>query len=170
MKLIQRLLPIVVDLGHGFCTCPAVNPFTRDSITRADVDPVVVALDSTSYQLFTRDKLFGTSAELERASISPVTSSRLYCRGDEAPYEDYPCNHALLDYNPDVQAFIDLFVYRKRELMTKVLASSQIYFPMFEAELDKNHMPDELKYLPANSSLRSILRLYHRLELRACGR
>lgn len=57
-----------------------------------------------------------------------------------------------MDYNPEVQAFIDLFVYRKRDLMTKLLASSQIYFPLFEEILDKNHMPDELKYLPVIES------------------
>ena len=152
MKLIQRLLPIVVISIIASVPARAVNPFTRDSMTRADVDPVVVALDSMSYQLFTRDKLFGTSAELEKCIN--ITRDQLPSYSAEEMKHRMKMIPAIMsmDYNSDVQAFIDLFVYRKRELMTKVLASSQIYFPMFEAELDKNHMPDELKYLPVIES------------------
>ncbi|MDB5282057.1 MAG: hypothetical protein JWO06_1132 [Bacteroidota bacterium] len=53
-----------------------------------------------------------------------------------------------LDYNSRVQDFIDFFAYRRRTLMTRCLANSQIYFPLFEEVLDKKGIPLELKYLP----------------------
>lgn len=51
-------------------------------------------------------------------------------------------------YNEDVQAFIDLYTLRRRGQVSNMLGLSQVYFPMFEEELDKNNMPIELKYLP----------------------
>ncbi len=52
-----------------------------------------------------------------------------------------------LDYNEHVKAYIDLYAVRKRKLVTKVLATSKFYFPIFEEVLDRENMPLELKYL-----------------------
>jgi membrane-bound lytic murein transglycosylase D len=136
----------------AFIPSRAMNPFAHDSTTRADLDPVMISLDSMSYQLFTRDKFFGNTAELDKS---------IHLTKDQLPsYTPEEMKHRMkmipsmisMDYNPDVQAFIDLFVYRRRDLMTKLLASSQIYFPLFEEILDKNQMPEELKYLPVIES------------------
>ena len=50
-------------------------------------------------------------------------------------------------YNQQVREFIDLYAYRKRGLTERILGLSQIYFPLFEEQLDKHNMPLELKYL-----------------------
>ncbi len=50
-------------------------------------------------------------------------------------------------YNSEVRNFIDLYAYRKRGLTERILGLSQIYFPLFEEQLDKYQMPLELKYL-----------------------
>lgn len=50
-------------------------------------------------------------------------------------------------YNDRVQAFINLYVNKRRGQMSNMLGLSQQYFPMFEQELDKRGMPLELKYL-----------------------
>lgn len=55
-------------------------------------------------------------------------------------------------YNKQVQAFIDLYTLRRRTQMSNMLALSQVYFPLFEAELDRKGMPMELKYLPVIES------------------
>lgn len=55
-------------------------------------------------------------------------------------------------YNKQVQAFIDLYTLRRRTQVSNMLALSQVYFPMFEAELDRRGMPIELKYLPVIES------------------
>jgi membrane-bound lytic murein transglycosylase D len=51
-------------------------------------------------------------------------------------------------YNPEVQAFIDLYTLRRRDQVSRMLGLQHVYFPMIEQELDRLGMPDELKYLP----------------------
>lgn len=51
-------------------------------------------------------------------------------------------------YNNDVKRFIDLYNIHRRGQVEKMLGLSQIYFPEFEAALDKYDLPMELKYLP----------------------
>jgi membrane-bound lytic murein transglycosylase D len=50
-------------------------------------------------------------------------------------------------YNADVRKFIDLYAYKRRALTERMLGLAQIYFPLFEEQLDKYNMPLELKYL-----------------------
>jgi membrane-bound lytic murein transglycosylase D len=52
-----------------------------------------------------------------------------------------------LEYNSTVQAFINLYANRRRELTSRILGMKEIYFPMIEETLDKNNIPLELKYL-----------------------
>jgi len=52
-----------------------------------------------------------------------------------------------LIYNERVQAFIDLYVMRRRDKVSNMLTIGQDYFPMIEAELDRQGMPLELKYV-----------------------
>ncbi|MFN8278591.1 MAG: transglycosylase SLT domain-containing protein [Chitinophagales bacterium] len=135
-------------LMMGFSAIHAVMPWAHDSIVKADVDPVIASLDSLSFQMFTRDKFFATSDELQRAIKLPPEQLPHYTEQEmKARMQRIP-SAIQMDYNADVQAFIDLFVYRRRELMARLLANSQIYFPLFEETLDRKGMPDELKYLP----------------------
>ncbi len=55
-------------------------------------------------------------------------------------------------YNKSVQTFIDLYTIKRRTQVSNMLALSQVYFPMFEEELDRRGMPLELKYLPVIES------------------
>lgn len=52
-----------------------------------------------------------------------------------------------LSYNQQVQNFIDLYTVRKRRLFSTIIGRSKYYFPLFEQELEKNDLPQELKYL-----------------------
>jgi len=52
-----------------------------------------------------------------------------------------------LTYNPRVRAFIDMYANKKRGTTSRVLGLAQMYFPMFEQQLDKYNVPLELKYL-----------------------
>jgi membrane-bound lytic murein transglycosylase D len=53
-----------------------------------------------------------------------------------------------LTYNKEVAIFIHKFLFDKRAYVTRMLTHSQYYFPIFEAELDKRNLPQELKCLP----------------------
>lgn len=52
-----------------------------------------------------------------------------------------------LSYNTTVEAFIHLYVTKKRSLSANSLGRSQLYFPAFEEALDRHNLPLELKYL-----------------------
>lgn len=52
-----------------------------------------------------------------------------------------------LQYNYVVKGYIDMYTIRKRELVSRMMALSQYYFPIFEEMLDKYNLPLELKYL-----------------------
>ncbi|CAM3419684.1 LysM peptidoglycan-binding domain-containing protein [Zobellia roscoffensis] len=50
-------------------------------------------------------------------------------------------------YNPSLENVIKSFLFRKRDLMERMLTVSQFYFPLFEQELDNYNIPLEMKYL-----------------------
>lgn len=52
-----------------------------------------------------------------------------------------------LDYNNYVQAYIDLYAYRKREQVERMLGLSEYYFPMVEKVFKEYNIPTEFKYL-----------------------
>ncbi len=53
-----------------------------------------------------------------------------------------------LDYNKDVQKYIDLYLEKRPEKVSEFLGLEDLYFPIFEEYLDKYNLPLELKYLP----------------------
>ena len=52
-----------------------------------------------------------------------------------------------LTYNKTVRNFIELYTVKKRDLSSRLLGLSEIYFPMIEDILDQHDLPFELKYL-----------------------
>ncbi len=53
-----------------------------------------------------------------------------------------------LEYNPQVRAYIDVYLERRRDHLANIIARSKLYFPLFEEYLSKYNLPLELKYLP----------------------
>jgi membrane-bound lytic murein transglycosylase D len=51
------------------------------------------------------------------------------------------------EYNSFVKLYIDSYLIKDKQLISKMLALSQHYFPIFEQKLDKYNLPLELKYL-----------------------
>ena len=52
-----------------------------------------------------------------------------------------------LDYNDQVKAFINVYVVKRREHLSRIIGRAQYYFPLFEEYLSKYNLPLELKYL-----------------------
>jgi membrane-bound lytic murein transglycosylase D len=52
-----------------------------------------------------------------------------------------------LTYNKEVKGFMNLYLVRKRALVTRIIGRSYDYYPLFEAKLKEKGMPDELKHL-----------------------
>ena len=52
-----------------------------------------------------------------------------------------------LAYNDKVQSFIDSYIGRNKVLISRMQGVKELYFPMFEQQLDKYNLPLEFKYL-----------------------
>lgn len=52
-----------------------------------------------------------------------------------------------IEYNPSLESVIKSYLKNRREVLERLMALSEFYFPMFEKELDKYDIPLELKYL-----------------------
>ncbi len=118
------------------------KPFVED-------DQVVVMLDSLANLKIFEDTKFPNANQYQNWStysdsdipIFPdsVYRERIALMNDQSPFE--------FVYNGEVKKFIELYGVRKRKLTARILGLAQIYFPLFEEQLDKYNMPLELKYL-----------------------
>ena len=149
MKYFRTILVIVALAALG-CTYAQSNNNDKTCTSQkcAAADPVMLQLDSMSGSLFTRDKLFVNDEQLQASIDLPYNMIPKY--SDDEMKEKMRLIPSIipLNYNENVKQFIDFFACKKRGLMTRCLANSQIYFPQFEAILDKKGLPLELKYLP----------------------
>ncbi len=122
--------------------------FAQNTLTITD-NPVAAMLDSLANQKV-----------LEKALLKPVypkTNKYKYTEDSVPKFEDfiYESRLAKLDanspfdlvYNPHVKGFIDLYSIRKRQLVSRMMGLSQLYYPMFEEIFDKHNIPLELKHL-----------------------
>lgn len=122
--------------------------FAQNSLTITD-NPVAAMLDSLAQQKV-----------IEKAFSKPVypKNNKYKYASDSVPrFEDfvYESRLAKLDasspfdlvYNPHVKGFIELYAVRKRELVSRMMGLSQLYYPMFEEVFDKHNIPLELKHL-----------------------
>jgi membrane-bound lytic murein transglycosylase D len=122
--------------------------FAQNTLTITD-NPVAAMLDSLANQKV-----------LEKALSKPVypkVNKYKYAVDSVPRFEDfvYESRLAKLDanspfdlvYNPHVKGFIELYAVRKRELVSRVMGLSQLYYPMFEEVFDKHNIPLELKHL-----------------------
>lgn len=123
----------------------AQNKVTEDI---AD-DPIVAAIDSL-YKL----DLFEKGYQKINYPVNP----KYNFSPDSIPLYDatvYAARLAKLDalspfdlrYNNVVKSYIEMYAIRKRQVVSRMMALSQYYFPIFEETLDKYNLPLELKYL-----------------------
>jgi membrane-bound lytic murein transglycosylase D len=136
------------------------NLFGQNTVTMTD-NPVAAMLDSLANQKV-----------LEKALLKPVypkINKYKYTEDSVPRFEDfvYESRLAKLDanspfdlvYNPHVKGFIELYAVRKRQLVSRVMGLSQLYYPMFEEVFDRHNIPLELKHLAViESALNPIAR------------
>lgn len=135
---IQFIRPIAVFVITSFFSISA----------NAQIDPVVARLDSMSDCMFTRDKCFVNDAQVLNSINLPADQIPKYTEDEIREKMTLIPAEFAMTYNGQVKSFIDLFAYKRRGLMSRCLANAQIYFPIFEAILDRKGLPLELKYLP----------------------
>ncbi|MBK9284387.1 MAG: LysM peptidoglycan-binding domain-containing protein [Sphingobacteriaceae bacterium] len=127
--------------------------FGQETVSLAEVaqndDPIATMLDSLQ-----KLKLFESGFQ---KSIFPKNNKYKF-KEDSIPYYDdytYQTRIAKLDavspfdlvYNEHVKGFINLYCYRKRNSVSRMMGMAQLYYPMFEEVLDRYNIPLELKHL-----------------------
>ncbi|MBL4653158.1 MAG: LysM peptidoglycan-binding domain-containing protein [Flavobacteriales bacterium] len=129
-------------------TLVAVTP-EIDSIIISPDDPVLLALDNMMSAAFFKSNPLITDTGLLDISgycsdTIPVFTDEYYAKKLAELDAATPFN---LDYNKNVKGFIKLYTERRRELTSRILGLSHMYFPMFEEQLAKYDLPQEFKYL-----------------------
>jgi len=146
MKKSGCLFLILLGLLSSVFGQDTVITDTVSSIVFVEDDPIASMLDSLSQLKIFEGNGYGKSTSVKHYSgtsipIFPdsIYRSRILEMNDQSPFEYI--------YNNQVRQFIDLYAYKKRELTSRILGLSELYFPLFEEQLDKYNMPLELKYL-----------------------
>jgi len=111
-------------------------------------DPIVAMLDSLALLTVFRNIEKNTpQPEYETvfpAGFVPEYSDSVY----NVRFQQLNANSTIeFVYNPYVKTYIGLYANRRRDLTERVLGLGQLYFPLFEEQLDKYNLPLELKYL-----------------------
>ena len=109
-------------------------------------DPVASALDSlvqlNVFEKYTKPYVKNNKYNFAPDSIpvydEATISARMQKLDAQSPFD--------LVYNDEVKKYINLYL-SKRQMVSRMLGLSQLYFPLFEQMLDKYNMPLELKYL-----------------------
>ncbi|MFA4851183.1 MAG: LysM peptidoglycan-binding domain-containing protein [Bacteroidales bacterium] len=165
MKHLKVLLFIVISAFYLFSHLLNAQT-TKDTIqTKSNAfvilkdNPIVAALDSLSVLKCFQKSNFATDVK--------NLNKYKYAVGDVPAFGDSVYNIRIaklnakspfgLVYNEDVEAFINLYAVKKRQMTSRILGLSEYYFPLFETYLDKYHLPLELKYLAVvESALNSV--------------
>jgi membrane-bound lytic murein transglycosylase D len=148
MKRIIATICMLIAVGMAYATLqkdtlPAATPsMVQDDPEMKEIDRILVSsylhhfCYSSDQQLL---NAYGYAPEVVPTFTADVVEARMKALDKETPFD--------LVYNSTVQGFIDLYAVRRRDITTKVLGMSQLYFPMFEEMLAKHNIPMEMKYL-----------------------
>lgn len=111
-------------------------------------DPVAAMLDSLAHNSYInripkvpqqRNNIYGFAPDSVPHPTVGVIQQRLNMLDAQSPFD--------LGYIDEVQPYIDLYAYKRRGLVERMLGLSQMYYPIFEEQLDKYNLPLELKHL-----------------------
>ena len=111
-------------------------------------DPITAMLDSLATIKIFQNINNRRDTSVRRHNFPPgfvpsfsdsIYQARIRIMNDNSPFE--------FVFNAQVKAYIDLYAQRRRTLTERMLGLSQLYFPIFEEQLDRYDLPLELKYL-----------------------
>jgi membrane-bound lytic murein transglycosylase D len=151
--VLKKVLALCFFLSILPFSLTAQDPLRPDTMFRKkgliEDDLVVSMLDSLANLKIFEDAEFPKANQYQNWNTytdnnvpvfsDSVLRERIAQMNDQSPFE--------FVYNAEVKKFVELYAIRKRKLTARILGLSQIYFPLFEEQLDKYNMPLELKYL-----------------------
>jgi membrane-bound lytic murein transglycosylase D len=148
--LIERLLNhrlIIVAMAMSISFFTANAQLTNNEVEEDDNSQIKQCLDS----LVNNWQINGGDLSLMVPDTIPSDSLLTYTSLPDSVYHKKLSEIASpipFSYNENVKKYIELYTIRRRDLVERMLGLSEYYFPMFEAALDAQNLPFELKYLP----------------------
>ena len=103
--------------------------------TTAVADTTSLSLEKSTLE----DTVSTTSSPKKTNEQENIYKKRLEILDNKTPMD--------LSYNEKVHPFINSYLSRNRILISRMQGLAQLYFPLFEKQLDKYELPLELKYL-----------------------
>lgn len=120
-----------------------INAFEPDDAVLAMIDSVISSgyFEVVGYHDFEMDfNKYGYPPDSLPPIDSAIVAPRLAKLNAKSPF--------TLVYNTYTHNYIKFYAQKRRNVTSKMLGLSDIYFPIFEEALDKHNLPLELKYLP----------------------
>jgi membrane-bound lytic murein transglycosylase D len=149
LLLLVSLLFNVLSVRSNNLVVPSVNQNKDKDTTGFTENPIVDRLDSLVSSKFFTNTIFTTDvSKLNKYNFpngyvpsysDSVYRARVNKLNVNSPFE--------FIYNDDVKTFINVYAFKKRHLTERVLGLAEIYFPLFEEQLDRYDVPLEMKYL-----------------------
>jgi membrane-bound lytic murein transglycosylase D len=146
MKKPRILVLLFLVLATTLYSQEPIADSTKQNAYTPD-DPVASMLDSLADLTIFKDNIYISKSKNSTSYYNesiPYFSDSVYRARIADMNEQSPFEYV---YNDQVRMFIDLYSVRKRALTARIIGLSQVYFPLFEEQLDKYNMPLELKYL-----------------------
>lgn len=138
--------------GSVFAQDVAVDTTAEDSVDVVLNGAIIQHLDSMTNCLFEGCFRYTDSVFMAEKFAFDTSNVPTYSDSEIIEKMRYIPAEIQLAYNPYVKAYINLYGYQRREQVRQMIGMSELYFPIFEAELDRRGMPMELKYLPVVES------------------
>lgn len=146
---------IVFNIHTGILTAQVPPPpagqaeVSADGIVIGSDDPIVAMLDSlASLSVFSAIDRRSDTTLVRRhnfpAGFVPAFSDSVYQHRMEVLNARSPFEFV---YNDRVRTFINLYANNRRDLTERMMGLGELYFPMFEEQLDRHNIPLEMKYL-----------------------
>ncbi len=140
MKIIIFLFAFCLSfiVAIDFNPIHAFNLNTERSFTDTSM-VYIIEEDSIVEDIIYKDSLTEKINDIILKDTLNIFAERLKVLNDQTPMG--------LDYNIEVQRYIDSYKGRNKALISRMQSLKHLYFPLFERELDKFKLPLELKYL-----------------------
>ncbi|NND63421.1 MAG: LysM peptidoglycan-binding domain-containing protein [Flavobacteriaceae bacterium] len=150
IKTIRLVDTLVVQKMEGDLPVRLVTTKSKDSLVfDLKDDPLARQIDSLwmkelyNNELF--EEIYGSIIQMDYEPVdyeelpTEVLKVRLEELNKRTPFN--------VEYNPSLESVIRGYLKNRRRTMSRLMAISDFYFPMFEEELDRQGLPLEMKYL-----------------------
>jgi len=150
VKTIQINDTIITQVPSGEFGNTVVNTGTKDTIIFDLQDHKTAKIADSLWlsELYNTDRFKEVSEEIANQTYEPIEYKELPTDTLIKRLEELNARTPFnVEYNPSLESVIKHYLKNRRKSLTKIMALSEYYFPMFEQELDKHNLPLEIKYL-----------------------